>query len=165
MQPSAPFSITMRVRLPQRPGAFGQVASAIGRTGAILGEIDLVRVEHGVELRDVTTACVDAAHGERVVAAVREVEGVTVEGVLDRTFEMHQGGKIQINASVRVKTRDDLSMAYTPGVARVSAAIHASPRSWRRAARTTRIRSTTSSPSRASSAGPSTCARERSTRG
>jgi malate dehydrogenase (oxaloacetate-decarboxylating) len=136
LQPSASYSITMRVRLPQRPGAFGQVASAIGRTGAILGAIDLVRVERGVKLRDVTTACVDAAHGERVVAAVREVEGVTVEGVLDRTFEMHHGGKIQINASVPVETRDDLSMAYTPGVARVSAAIHASPeRVWSLTAR------------------------------
>ena len=119
LQPSASYSITMRVRLPQRPGAFGQVASAIGETGGILGAIDLVAVQCGMKLRDVTTACVDAAHGERVVAAVREVEGVTVEGVFDRTFEMHQGGKIQINASVPVKTRDDLSMAYTPGVARV----------------------------------------------
>ena len=127
MQPSASYSITMRVRLPQRPGAFGQVASAIGETGAILGAIDLVGVERHMKLRDVTTACVDAAHGERVVAAVRGVEGVTVERVLDRTFELHQGGKIQINASVPVKTGDDLSMAYTPGVARVCAAIHASP--------------------------------------
>jgi malate dehydrogenase (oxaloacetate-decarboxylating) len=127
VQPSASYSITMRVRLPQRPGAFGQVASAIGGTGAILEAIDLVGVERGMTLRDVTTACVDAAHGERVVAAVREVEGVTVEAVLDRTFEMHQGGKIQINASVPVKTRDEESMAYTPGVARVCAAIHAAP--------------------------------------
>jgi malate dehydrogenase (oxaloacetate-decarboxylating) len=124
VQPSASYSITMRVRLPHRPGAFGQVATAIGETGAILGAIDLVRVEKGMKVRDITVACIDAAHGERVAEAVAALDGVTVESVLDRTFEMHQGGKIEVNTSVPVKTRDDLSMAYTPGVARVCTAIH-----------------------------------------
>jgi malate dehydrogenase (oxaloacetate-decarboxylating) len=123
VQPSASYSITMRVRLPHRPGAFGQVATAIGSTGAILGAIDLVRVERGIKVREITASCIDAAHGERVVEAVREIDGVTVESVLDRTFAMHEGGKIEVNASVPVKTRDDLSMAYTPGVARVCTAI------------------------------------------
>jgi len=127
VQPSASYSITMRVRLPQRPGAFAQVAAAIGETGAILGAIDLVRVERGTKLRDITIACVDSAHGERIVEAVRALEGIEVESVLDRTFQMHQGGKIEVNASVPVKTRDDLSMAYTPGVARVCVAIHDDP--------------------------------------
>ena len=127
VQPSASYSITMRVRLPQRPGAFAQVAAAIGETGAILGAIDLVRVERGTKLRDITIACVDSAHGERIVEAVRGLEGIEVESVLDRTFQMHQGGKIEVNASVPVKTRDDLSMAYTPGVARVCVAIHDDP--------------------------------------
>jgi malate dehydrogenase (oxaloacetate-decarboxylating) len=131
VQPSASYSITMRVRLPQRPGAFGQVATTIGSTGAILGAIDLVRVEKGMKLRDITVSCSDAAHGERVVEAVREIDGVTVESVLDRTFAMHQGGKIEVNASVPVTTRDDLSMAYTPGVARVCTAInHDRERAW-----------------------------------
>jgi malate dehydrogenase (oxaloacetate-decarboxylating) len=130
-QPSASYSITMRVRLPQRPGAFGQVAMAIGSTGAILGAIDLVLVERGCKLRDITVSCIDAAHGQQAVDAVEQLEGVTVESVLDRTFEMHQGGKIEVNASVPVKTRDDLSMAYTPGVARVCVAIHKDPeRAW-----------------------------------
>ncbi|HWT24447.1 MAG TPA: NAD-dependent malic enzyme [Solirubrobacteraceae bacterium] len=124
LQPSASYSITMRVRLLQRPGSFGQVASAIGSTGAILGAIDLVRVEKGTVLRDVTVSCVDAAHGRRVVEAVDAVDGATVERVLDRTFEMHQGGKIAVTATVPLKSRDDLSMAYTPGVARVCTAIH-----------------------------------------
>src|SRR3954452_4124419 len=127
VRPSASYSITMRVRLPERPGAFGQVATAIGSTGAILGAIDLVRVEGGMKLREVTVACADAVHGDRVVAAVREVDGVTVEDVVDRTFQLHEGGKIQVTGSVSVKTRDDLSMAYTPGVARVCTAIHREP--------------------------------------
>ena len=93
-------------------------------TGAILGAIDLVKVEKGMKVREITVSCIDAAHGERVVDAVREIDGVTVESVLDRTFQMHQGGKIQVNGNVPVKTRDDLSMAYTPGVARICNAIH-----------------------------------------
>jgi malate dehydrogenase (oxaloacetate-decarboxylating) len=124
LQPSASYGITVRVRLPQRPGSFGRVASAIGETGGILGAIDLVRVEGGVVVRDVTVACVDAAHGEAVVAAVGRVDGVSVEHVTDRTFQLHEGGKIEVNPTIPVKTRDDLSMAYTPGVARVCLAIH-----------------------------------------
>ena len=124
VQPSASYSIVIRARLPQRPGAFGQVATTIGNTGAILGAIDLVRVEKSTKVRDITVSCIDAAHGERVVDAVREIDGVTVESVLDRTFQMHQGGKIEVKSTVPVKTRDDLSMAYTPGVARVCSAIH-----------------------------------------
>jgi len=131
VQPSASYSITIRARLPQRPGAFGQVASVIGETGAILGAIDLVRVERGTKLRDITVACIDATHGERVVEAVRSVPDVTVESVSDRTFLLHLGGKIEVTSTVPVKTRDDLSMAYTPGVARVRTAIAAEPeRAW-----------------------------------
>ena len=69
-------------------------------------------------------SCVDAAHGEAVVAAVEQVDGVSVQAVSDRTFQLHLRGKIGVHGTVPVKTRDDLSMAYTPGVARVSQAIH-----------------------------------------
>jgi malate dehydrogenase (oxaloacetate-decarboxylating) len=124
VQPSASYSIVIRTRLPSRAGAFAQVATMIGNTGAILGAIDLVKVEKGMKVREITVSCIDAAHGERVVDAVREIDGVTVESVLDRTFQMHQGGKIQVNGNIPVKTRDDLSMAYTPGVARICNAIH-----------------------------------------
>jgi malate dehydrogenase (oxaloacetate-decarboxylating) len=124
VHPSASYSITMRVRLVQQPGAFARVAGAIGETGSILGAIDLVRVTGGEVVRDVTVACVDAGHGEAVVDAVGGLDGVIVERVSDRTFLMHLGGKIEVHAKVPVKTRDDLSMAYTPGVARVSMAIH-----------------------------------------
>ena len=124
LQPSASYSITMRVRQRQLPGAFARVAGAIGETGAMLGATDLVRAEGGEVVRDVTVACVDAAHGDAVVEAVGSLEGLVVERVSDRTFLMHLGGKIEVNATIPVKTRDDLSMAYTPGAARVSMAIH-----------------------------------------
>jgi hypothetical protein len=86
----------------------------------MLGAIDLVRVEAHDVVRDVTVACVDSGHAEGVVRAVRALEGVTVDSVSDRTFLMHKGGKIEVDAKLPLKTRDDLSMAYTPGVARVS---------------------------------------------
>jgi len=127
LQPSASYSFTMRIELRNLPGAFAAVAAAVGAEGAILGAIDLVRVDrHGV-VRDVTVACVDAAHAERVVAAVRALEGVKVASVSDRTFLMHKGGKIEVVGKVPIKTRDDLSMAYTPGVGRVSTAIADDP--------------------------------------
>ncbi|HEY2439325.1 MAG TPA: hypothetical protein VGI07_03790, partial [Solirubrobacteraceae bacterium] len=120
LHPSASYSITMRVHLQQTPGAFARVAAAIGETGAILGAIDIVRVEGAEVIRDVTVACADLDHSKAVVAAVEALPGVEVEHVSDRTFLMHLGGKLEITPKVPVKTRDDLSMAYTPGVARVS---------------------------------------------
>jgi malate dehydrogenase (oxaloacetate-decarboxylating) len=117
----------MRVHLQQTPGAFARVAAAIGETGAILGAIDIVRVEGAEVIRDVTVACADLDHSKAVVAAVEALPGVEVEHVSDRTFLMHLGGKLEITPKVPVKTRDDLSMAYTPGVARVSMAIHDDP--------------------------------------
>jgi malate dehydrogenase (oxaloacetate-decarboxylating) len=127
LAPSASYSLTLRIRIPQRAGAFAEVAGAIGGVGAILGAIDLVRVQDGVVVRDVTVACADAAHGEAVVAAVKALDGVSVESVSDRTFLLHLGGKIEVVSKVPVKTRDDLSMVYTPGVARVSLAIREDP--------------------------------------
>jgi len=129
LQTSASYSFTMRLELPQRAGTFARVASAIGEQGAMLGAIDLVRVDRGGVVRDVTVACADAGHAERVVAAVRAIESVTVASVSDRTFLMHKGGKIEVVPKLPVKTRDDLSMVYTPGVARVAQAIADDPES------------------------------------
>jgi malate dehydrogenase (oxaloacetate-decarboxylating) len=124
LQPSASYSFTMRLHLPQQGGTFAAVAHAIADARAMLGAIDLVRVESDQIVRDVTVACVDSGHAEAVVRAVRDLDGVTVDSVSDRTFLMHKGGKIEVNAKLPLKTRDDLSMAYTPGVGRVSMAIH-----------------------------------------
>jgi malate dehydrogenase (oxaloacetate-decarboxylating) len=124
LQPSASYSFTMRLHLSQHGGAFAQVAHAIADAEALLGAIDLVRVEPDEVVRDVTVACVDADHAEAVVSAVRALEGVRVDSVSDRTFLMHKGGKIEVNSKLPIRTRDDLSMVYTPGVARVSMAIN-----------------------------------------
>ena len=127
LQPSASYSFTMRLHMPQQGGAFARIARAIADAEAMLGAIDLVRVESQEAVRDVTVACVDSAHAEAVVRVMRELEGVRVDSVSDRTFLMHKGGKIEVNPKVPIKTRDDLSMAYTPGVARVCMAIHEDP--------------------------------------
>jgi malate dehydrogenase (oxaloacetate-decarboxylating) len=124
---SASFSAILRVRLDDEPGTFGRVATAIGDAGALLGAIDLVRVEDGYKVRDITVLAEDEAHVERIVGAVDAVEGVAIEAVSDRTFLIHLGGKIEVVSRVPLKTRDDLSMAYTPGVARVSRAIAQDP--------------------------------------
>ena len=124
---SASFSLTMRVRLDDRPGSFADLARAIADAGGLLDAIDLVRVEGGSKVRDVSVLATDAAHADRIVAACRSISGVEVEHVSDRTFLMHLGGKIHMNSNSPVKTRDDLSMAYTPGVARVCQAIADDP--------------------------------------
>jgi malate dehydrogenase (oxaloacetate-decarboxylating) len=127
LRPSASFSATLRVHLDDRPGAFAELAHAIGDAGGSLGAIDLVRVESGKKVRDVTVDAASADHLESIVASVRTVTGVEVEHVSDRTFLLHLGGKIEMASKSPLKTRDDLSMAYTPGVARVCRAIAEDP--------------------------------------
>ena len=127
LQPSASYSFTMRLRVPQQGSTFAAVAQAIAEADAMLGAIDLVRVERDAMVRDVTVACGDSGHAEDVVRAVRALEGVQVDSVSDRTFLLHKGGKIEVTPKIPIRTRDDLSMAYTPGVGRVCMAIHEDP--------------------------------------
>ena len=117
----------MRLRLPQQGNSFAAVAQAIAESAGMLGAIDLVRVERDAVVRDLTVACGDADHAETVVQAVRAIDGVSVDSVSDRTFLLHKGGKIEVTPKIPIRTRDDLSMAYTPGVGRVSMAIHDDP--------------------------------------
>ncbi|MGI9116014.1 MAG: NAD-dependent malic enzyme [Gaiellales bacterium] len=124
---SASYSLTIRAVIPHEPGQFARVAAAIGEADAVLGAIDLVRVEQSSVVRDISVLCADEEHGERVVDAIRAIDGIRVVSVSDRTFLMHKGGKIEMAPKVPIRTRDDLSMAYTPGVARVSRAIAAQP--------------------------------------
>jgi malate dehydrogenase (oxaloacetate-decarboxylating) len=125
--PSASFSAILRIRLENAPGSFADVARAIGEAHGLLDAIDLVRVERGTKVRDVTVLAEDATHIDRIAAAVRSLDGVEVDHVSDRTFLLHLGGKLEVRAKAPLKTRDDLSMAYTPGVARVCEAIAQDP--------------------------------------
>ncbi len=127
VHPSASFSATIRVHLDNHPGAFARLAAAIGAAGGLLDAIDLVRVERAKKVRDVTVQATDAAHMHQIVEAVRALEGVEVEHVSDQTFLLHLGGKLRVEPKTPLTTRDQLSMVYTPGVARVSIEIAEHP--------------------------------------
>jgi malate dehydrogenase (oxaloacetate-decarboxylating) len=105
----------------------GKVTSAIGKAGGDIGAIDLVEVGRKTITRDITFKTSGERHGQQVVERLRALEGIGVVNVSDRTFLMHLGGKIEVKGKMPVKTRDDLSMAYTPGVARICMAIHQDP--------------------------------------
>src|SRR5580765_6218207 len=125
--PVASYSLTVRVRIANQPGMLGKVTSAIGEAGGDIGAVDLVEAGQKEMTRDIAFKASDEAHGQAIVERLRKEPDVTVVNVSDRTFLMHLGGKIEVNGRVTVKTRDDLSMAYTPGVARVCMAIHDDP--------------------------------------
>ncbi|MEO8966575.1 MAG: NAD-dependent malic enzyme [Solirubrobacteraceae bacterium] len=125
--PSAQYSLTLRVEIDHLPGMLGQVASAIGAAGGTIGAVDLVAVEDALTVRDITVATGDAADWPRLTDAVNAVPGAHVLDTTDRTFMLHIGGKIEMQNKSPLKSRDDLSMAYTPGVARVCSAIHEDP--------------------------------------
>src|ERR687898_479175 len=125
--PSASYSLTLRVKIPSRAGSFGAVATAIGKAGGDIGAIDIVSSGPDHIVRDITVSAVSSEHGEKIIQAVRDIDGIEVINVSDRTFLMHLGGKIEVVPKMPLKTRADLSMAYTPGVARVCQAIHDDP--------------------------------------
>jgi malate dehydrogenase (oxaloacetate-decarboxylating) len=122
--PSAQFSLTLRVELDRRPGQLGLLSSAIGEAGGSIGAIDTVETGERKAVREITVFCTDQEHVDRLVSAVEAVEGAQLIEVTDRTFELHRGGKLHTGLNSPIKTRDDLSMAYTPGVGRVCMAIH-----------------------------------------
>src|SRR5438445_652853 len=121
--PSAQYSITLRLQIEDRPGMLGRVASAIGEAGGTIGAVDLISVEDDHTVRDITVAAGDQDHWRAITAAVEGVDGAKVIDTTDRTLLMHVGGKIEMRNKQPLRTRDDLSMAYTPGVARVCEAI------------------------------------------
>jgi malate dehydrogenase (oxaloacetate-decarboxylating) len=121
--PSASYSLTVRLQIANKPGMLGRVASAIGEADGDIGAVDLVESGRDRVLRDLTVKARHSEHGQEIVNRLRRLPGVRVVNVSDRTFLLHLGGKIEIHNKVPIRTRDDLSMAYTPGVARVCLAI------------------------------------------
>jgi malate dehydrogenase (oxaloacetate-decarboxylating) len=122
--PSAQFSLILRVELTRGLDVIGRVTSAIGDAGGSIGAIDIVEQGAQTSIREFTVDTVDREHGDAVVRAIDGVDGARVAEVTDRTFELHRGGKIFTGLKARIQSRDDLSMAYTPGVARVCMDIH-----------------------------------------
>ncbi len=125
--PTAAYSVRLRVRLPNVPGALGRLSVALGEIGANIVGLHGFEAKGPVLDEDVVVNCTDAGHIEQVREALTRLEGVEILDFADRTFEMHAGGKIHVLATVEVNDRDDLSMAYTPGVARICTAIATEP--------------------------------------
>jgi malate dehydrogenase (oxaloacetate-decarboxylating) len=121
--PSASYSLTLRVEFPHEAGALGKILTTIGDADGMVGAVDIVRMRKDRTTRDITVNARDSEHGQQVVQVVEDLPQVRVINVSDRTFLMHLGGKIEVRSKLQIRTRDDLSMVYTPGVARVCRAI------------------------------------------
>src|SRR6202142_1888234 len=132
MAPSVSYSITARLEVASHGRAVSEITRTVEQAGGLVTAIDVNSGNNGKLRVDVTCAAPDAAHAERLVAAMAAIPGVTVHKVSDRTFLLHLGGKIEMRSKVPLRNRDDLSMAYTPGVARVSLALAAKPEDARR---------------------------------
>jgi malate dehydrogenase (oxaloacetate-decarboxylating) len=121
--PSAQYRLTIRVNIDDAQGTLGLLTGAIGEAGGIVGAIDLVEVDGSHSLRDIVVDASGRDHWKRIIAAIEALDGAEVIDTTDRTFLLHVGGKIEQHNKHPLKTRDDLSMTYTPGVARVCLAI------------------------------------------
>lgn len=126
------YGITIRVEGPPSAQPVAEVTNAIVAAGASITALDVVESHLDHVVIDVTCDAIDADHAERISAAISKRPDLTVRKVSDRTFLLHLGGKIEIQSKVPLKTRDDLSRAYTPGVARISQAIENDPSDARR---------------------------------
>ncbi|HET6651683.1 MAG TPA: NAD-dependent malic enzyme [Nocardioides sp.] len=131
-QPSISYSITVRLELPAGGTAISRLTTAVEKAGGIVTALDVTASGHDRLRIDVTCAASDTAHADEIVEALRALDGVAVHKVSDRTFLMHLGGTIEMASKHPIRNRDDLSMVYTPGVARVCEAIAANPEDARR---------------------------------
>ncbi len=125
--PTAAFSLHLRVRLDNTPGSLGRFAVAVGEAGGNITQLEGFDVRGEFLDENVVINCESEEHQEAVKAAIRGLEGVEITSARDRTYEMHDGGKIEVLARMPIRDRDDLSMAYTPGVARVCMSIYEHP--------------------------------------
>ncbi len=130
--PGPGYSITVRVEAPPSTSAAGDLTSAVGRVGGVITAFDVVESHTDRIVVDITCNAMSADHAKDITAALEALPGVVVRQVSDRTFLIHLGGKIEVTSKVALRNRDDLSRAYTPGVARICLAIAANPADARR---------------------------------
>ena len=130
--PSVSYSITVRLEVPSHGRAVSELTHVVEQSGGAVTALDVSPFTHERLRVDLTCAARDTDHAEAIVQALSEIDGVTVSKVSDRTFLLHLGGKIETAVKIPLRNRDDLSMAYTPGVARVSMAIARNPEDVRR---------------------------------
>ncbi|MBE9076685.1 NAD-dependent malic enzyme [Romeria aff. gracilis LEGE 07310] len=119
LTPNPSFSVTVRLRLPNRAGMLAKVIQAVAQAGGNLDAIDMVERSRLSVVRNIAIDAASTEHAEQVVSAIREIDAIDVLEVRDRTFQLHQGGKLRVEAKIPLRSQDDLAMAYTPGVGRI----------------------------------------------
>ena len=127
LNPPTGYQLLLRLRIDNKPGNLGRVATAIGELGGQVGNIDIQDANPEMIVRDLRIYCRDEAHARDIVARVSHIPGIEVQHASDRTFQMHRHGKIQVENKVRIQTMQELALVYTPGVARVSMMVHDNP--------------------------------------
>jgi malate dehydrogenase (oxaloacetate-decarboxylating) len=120
-------SITLRLEILNRPGMLGKITSGIGELKGDIGAIDIVSAYPDRIIRDITVNIHDSDHGDHIIDKLKQIDGIKLLNVSDQTFLLHLGGKIEVVCKTPLKTRDDLSRAYTPGVGRICEAIVKNP--------------------------------------
>jgi len=125
--PTVTYTFSFQAQYPNKPGMLAQIAAAVGECGGDIGDIDVVRSTGSTIVREISVAARDSVHAKQIIDHVRAKKGVTIKSAADRVFLTHRKGKIEIRNKVPVTTRRDLSVVYTPGVARVCLAIDKDP--------------------------------------
>ncbi len=126
-KPTPSFSVAVRIEYPNQVGMLGKITSTIGEAGGDIGSIDIFKLTKNTIIRDINFSASNTEHIHEIINKLRGIPGVVIKHVTDRTFSVHHGGKISIKLKHPINNRDDLSMVYTPGVARVCMDIHKHP--------------------------------------
>lgn len=129
LTPNPSYSLTLRIKLPNQVGALTKVIEVIARSGGSLGNIDIVEKSREYTVRDVSADASGTAAAAEIEEAVRSLSDIEVLDTYDRTFALHRGGKLRVEAKIPLREQDDLAMAYTPGVGRVCMEIANNPES------------------------------------
>ncbi len=127
LTPNSSYSLALRVQLPHRAGMLAQVLQAIAQAGGNLGDIQLIEQTRQFVVRDVTVNAASTEHAQQIVEALKSLNEIQILHVSDRTFDLHQGGKITICSKRPLKNQEELAMAYTPGVGRICTEIAEHP--------------------------------------
>jgi malate dehydrogenase (oxaloacetate-decarboxylating) len=127
LTPNPSYSLTVRLQLPNQSGMLAHVTQAIAAVGGNIGQIDLVEQNLKTLIRDLTIDASSTEHAEKILDAMRALPNISIINVYDRTFTLHQGGKISVQSKIPLKYQSDLAMAYTPGVGRICTAVAENP--------------------------------------
>ena len=127
LTPNSSYGLTLRLKLPNQTGMLAQVTQAIAAAGGNLDDVRLIERTRKSVVRELSVDAASSEHAEEIVTAVQALSPIQVLSVADRTFQLHDGGKIRVESKIAVRNQDDLAMAYTPGVGRVCKAIAEDP--------------------------------------